>query len=83
MNAPLSVVPAATIRPVQVRVLPDGRMTAADAALYLGVEPQTLATWRCLGKGPGAYIKIGGRVFYRQDDLDRFIESGLREIAVA
>ena len=79
----LGTEPAATVEAVQIRILPDGRMTAADAALYLGVEAQTLAVWRCAGKGPAAYTKIGGRVFYRQHDLDRFIESGLREVAAA
>lgn len=77
------VTPIAEITPVQIRILPDGRMTSANAALYLGVEPQTLTTWRHLGKGPSAYTKIGGRVFYRQAVLDSFIESGLQEIAVA
>jgi hypothetical protein len=36
-----------------------------------GVTPQTLQNWRCKGKGPG-YLKIGGHIMYRQDDVERF-----------
>ena len=35
---------------VNVRVLPDGRMTRRDAARYLGYEPKTLAMWHLEGK---------------------------------
>jgi hypothetical protein len=34
----------------------------------------TFCTWRCLGKGP-RYIKLANKVFYRQEDLDNFINS--------
>lgn len=54
-----------------LRLLPDGRMTARDAARYLGLAEKTLAMWRCNGKGP-KYIKRG-RVFYFRDDLDAWL----------
>jgi hypothetical protein len=57
---------------VRVRVLPDGRMTRDDAARYLGHQPKTLAMWHLQGKGPRS-VKVGGRVFYFREDLDRFI----------
>jgi hypothetical protein len=57
---------------VNVRVLPDGRMTRRDAARYLGYEPKTLAMWHLEGKGPRS-VKVGGRRFYFRDDLDSFI----------
>jgi hypothetical protein len=57
---------------VRVRILPDGRMTRDDAARYLGLKPKTLAMWALQGKGP-EMVKIGGRVFYTQNALDRFI----------
>jgi hypothetical protein len=45
-----------------------------QAAKYLGVAEQTMCNWRFLGhKGP-AYICIGRRRLYRDEDLDVFIE---------
>jgi len=61
-----------SITQVLVRVLPDGRMTRRDAAAYLGLREKTLAMWQLQRKGP-AGRKVGGRVFYLRDDLDRFI----------
>ena len=64
-----------TIELVRVRILPDGRMTRRDAAKYLGLMPKTLAMWALAGKGP-RQLKVGGRVFYYQEDLDAFISGG-------
>ena len=61
-----------SVEAVRVRVLPDGRMTREDAAAYLGLKPKTLAMWGLEGKGPSS-IKVGGRRFYFQADLDAFI----------
>ena len=35
------------------------------------VSPRTLERWRWLNEGP-AYLKIGGRVVYRLDDVEAF-----------
>jgi len=35
------------------------------------VSPRTLERWRWLKQGP-AYLKIGGRVVYRLDDVEAF-----------
>jgi hypothetical protein len=48
------------------------------------ISERTLERWRWEGKGP-AYIKIGGRVLYRIEDIEAFerknrIESGLHSI---
>lgn len=56
---------------VRCRVLPDGRMTRRDAAAYLGFAEKTLAMWELQKKGPRS-VKIGGRRFYYQADLDAF-----------
>ena len=56
----------------RVRILPDGRLTRRDAAIYLGVAAKTLAMWALNGKGPRS-VKVGGRRFYFKDELDRFI----------
>lgn len=60
------------IEGVRCRVLPDGRMGSVDAASYLGRQPQTLSNWRLQGYGP-RWVRVGGRTFYYQADLDAFI----------
>jgi hypothetical protein len=35
------------------------------------VSPRTLEQWRWQGRGP-RYLKIGGRVVYRQQDIEAF-----------
>ncbi|RWX13459.1 DNA-binding protein [Rhizobium hidalgonense] len=46
---------------------------ARKAAAYLGVSQKTLANWRCSGTRGLPYVQVGGRVLYRQSDLDDFI----------
>jgi hypothetical protein len=66
-----------TIERVRVRVLPDGRLTRADAAAFLGLSPKTLAEWKSKGTGPMS-LRIGGRCFYRLSDLEAFRDTGAR-----
>ena len=43
-------------------------------AAILPVTAETLRFWRHMGKGP-KYFKIGGRkVYYRQEDVDAWLE---------
>ncbi len=53
-------------------VLPDGRMDTKSAAMYLGFSEQTLRNWKVKGHGP-KYLKAGGKVFYFQRELDRWL----------
>jgi predicted DNA-binding transcriptional regulator AlpA len=46
-------------------------------AKVLGVSVGTLAVWRCTGRYPLRFIKIGKNVMYRQGDIDSFIESNV------
>ncbi|MFG0333746.1 MAG: hypothetical protein ACF8TS_10320 [Maioricimonas sp. JB049] len=39
------------------------------------VQPRTLDTWRTTKRYPLPYVKIGGRVMYREADLQEFIRS--------
>lgn len=48
-----------------------------DAAVMLGLSARTLEKHRCYGTGP-AYHKLGGRVVYAQDDIERWAEQGVR-----
>lgn len=43
----------------------------ADLAARLNISPRTLERWRWTGEGP-AFLKIGGRVVYRLEDVDAF-----------
>lgn len=59
---------------LEVEVLPDGRLDAKNASVYVGLSPKTLATMRCNRKGP-RYVKLG-RIFYFIEDLDEWIQAG-------
>ena len=41
------------------------------------LSPRTLERWRWLGQGP-RYVKIGGRVVYRLEDVEAFEADSLR-----
>jgi hypothetical protein len=71
MPSPPEVI-ADEVERVRCRILPDGRMSRHDAAKYLGLKEKTLAMWSLAGRGPRS-VKVGGRVFYYQRDLDAFI----------
>ena len=53
-------------------------LSRRDAAKYLGVKPQTLAAWACSKRVLIPYTKLGRRVMYRRDDLDRFVQANLQ-----
>ena len=48
-----------------------------DAAIYVGLSPRTLEKHRTYGTGP-SFHKLGGRVVYTLEDLDRWADQGLR-----
>ena len=50
-------------------------LSPSEAARILGVSVQTLANWRASRRYPLTYIKVGGRVMYRMEDVEAFIES--------
>ena len=54
-----------------VHATPDGRVTRAEAARFLGFKPKTLAEWHRLGIGPDSFM-IGGRRFYRLEELRQY-----------
>jgi len=56
---------------LKVRATPDGRVSRADAAIFLGYKPKTLAEWQRQGRGPSSRM-VGGRRFYLLDDLVAF-----------
>jgi hypothetical protein len=58
----------------RISMFADGRLTALEAAKYLGLAPKTLAIMRSEGRGP-AYLKRG-RIYYYREDLDRWLRAG-------
>jgi hypothetical protein len=44
------------------------------------ISPRTLERWRWEGKGP-RYLKLGGRVVYRLEDVEAFETEKIRESA--
>lgn len=46
--------------------------TEEELAAMLRVEVSTLQTWRGKGEGP-AHIKLGKSVYYRADDIEKWI----------
>lgn len=47
-----------------------------ELAARLKISPRTLERWRWTGEGP-AFLKIGGRVIYRLEDVEAY-ENGRR-----
>jgi hypothetical protein len=54
----------------------------ADLARRWRISPRTLERWRWLGQGP-RYLKIGGRVVYRVEDVEAYEAEQAREAAAA
>lgn len=50
-------------------------MTQAEAANYLNTSVGVLNSWRSTGKHKIPFVRWGRCIRYKQDDLDRWIES--------
>jgi len=48
-----------------------------NLATRWNLSPRTLERWRWTGEGP-AYLKIGGRVVYRLEDIEAYEAENLR-----
>ena len=55
-------------------------LTTREASEYLGgrVAPKTLQEWRCARKGP-PWVSLNGRIFYKPEDLDDWIEENRKD----
>jgi len=61
----------------QISSTPDGRVSRALAAEFLGFSGKTLANWSVRGLGPRS-VRVDGRVFYYLTDLNAFVAQGGR-----
>jgi predicted site-specific integrase-resolvase len=57
----------------------DTLLYPSEVAKFLGVTIGTLSVWRCTGRYPLKFIKVGRRVMYRQSDVESFIEGRVYE----
>ena len=56
----------------------EDRMTRREPAEYLGLAYGTLGVWASTGRGNLPFHKLGGKVYYRKTELDRWIEENRR-----
>lgn len=59
---------------------PEGRMSAREAAPYIGITEGTLAVWRSSKRYQIPYVKLGNKIFYWKGDLDEFLASKRVEV---
>ena len=52
--------------------------TVREAAETLSLSVSALNKWRVEGRGP-RFVRLGGRVRYRDEDIESFITAGIRE----
>ena len=62
---------------MSVAVLPPRYLRTPEAARFLSLSGRTLEKHRCYGTGP-RYSKVGGRVVYRVDDLQAWVDRGIK-----
>ena len=55
-------------------------LNQVELAARLKISPRTLERWRWTGQGP-AFMKIGGRIIYRIEDVLAHEEAHLRQTA--
>jgi hypothetical protein len=70
---PAVIIRTSNIETPTIVMTPDGRMDRKNAATYVGLSVKTLAMKACDGSGP-KFIKRG-RVWYRIEDLDDWVNS--------
>lgn len=66
-----------TVPPVAGGVPTKRYLTTPQASDHLKISVSTLTKWRLTGAGP-RFIKLGSRVTYDEQDLDRFVAERVR-----
>ena len=51
--------------------MPVAHLNQTELARRWNISPRTLERWRWIGQGP-VYLKLGGRVSYRLDDVEQY-----------
>jgi excisionase family DNA binding protein len=69
--------------PPTAEMLQSPYLTQEEAADYLRVTVAALQKWRRDDKGPPCYRPVPrGQVYFRKDELDAWVESGLMQTAL-
>lgn len=55
-------------------------LTPKELANYLGITTQTLAIWRTNKTYPLPYTKVGGRIRYKAEDVQQWLDSRQQNI---
>ena len=55
-------------------------LTTDEAARMLRVKPSTLVSARSLGKMRLPYVKVGGKVLYQREEIERYITEHTRPV---
>jgi len=50
-------------------------LSPEEAAVYIGIRPQTLANWRSTGRYKVPFVRAGRLIRYRRADLDSWLAS--------
>ena len=58
---------------------PTRHLNQVDLSRRWSLSPRTLERWRWLDQGP-SFLKVGGRVVYRLEDIEAFEARGLHRI---
>lgn len=67
-------------RPAEANIVERARifhLNQVQLARRWALSPRTLERWRWLEEGP-RYVKVGGRVLYRLEDIEAFEEQSMR-----
>lgn len=76
---PISASDQATI---SGRPLDDDPLRSSDEfARQARLSPRTVNAWRSRGRGPD-FVKVGGKVYYRQSAIDRWLKGQERSPVV-
>ena len=51
------------------------RLTPAEVANILGITVGTLAVWRCTKRYCLPFVKVGRKIFYRNEDVKAFVDA--------
>jgi hypothetical protein len=68
------------LRKAAPQTSPVRHLHQVELARRWNISPRTLENWRWLGQGP-AYLKVGGRVLYRIEDVEAFEAASLQASA--
>lgn len=53
---------------------PERKLTESQAAIVCGIEPQTLAAWRCTRRYDLPFIRVGRAIRYRAGDVSEWLK---------